>query len=292
VKGAAPAVTGRSTTAWSPEASVPWDEALQKRADDAVNRMAGEGQRVMAAASRDLDPATFDADGDLLSYVTGLEMASLVAMVDPPRKASMAAVHDAQAAGIRVRMVTGDDVTTGAAIATQLGIPGEAMLGADFAALSDEERLARIDGIGVVGRVAPEHKVLLVETLRKRGEVVAMAGDGVNDAPALAAAEVGVAMGAGADVAIESAGVTLLHGDLQGIVAARRLSRAVMRNIRQNLVFAFAYNVAGVPIAAGALYPLFGWTLSPAIAAAAMALSSVSVVGNALRLRSVKLDKA
>ena len=162
-------------------------------------------------------------------------------------------------------MMTGDNRTTALAVAARLGI--------------DE----------VEAEVLPEDKASVVQKLRAEGRSVAMAGDGVNDAPALAAAEVGIAMGAGADVAIESAGVTLLQGDLGGIVRARKLSRAVMRNIRQNLVFAFAYNVAGIPIAAGALYPAFGWMLSPAIAAAAMALSSVSVITNALRLRIVKL---
>jgi Cu+-exporting ATPase len=163
-------------------------------------------------------------------------------------------------------MLTGDNRTTAQAVAKRLGIT-------DIAA-----------------EVLPDQKSDVVAKLRREGRVVAMAGDGVNDAPALAAAEVGIAMGTGTDVAIESAGVTLLKGDLTGIVRARRLSQATMRNIRQNLFFAFVYNAAGVPIAAGVLYPVFGLLLSPIIAAAAMALSSVSVVGNALRLRTARLS--
>jgi Cu+-exporting ATPase len=166
---------------------------------------------------------------------------------------------------VRLVMMTGDNRTTALAIARKLGIAE------------------------VEAEVPPERKAEVVQRLRAQGRHVAMAGDGVNDAPALAAAEVGVAMGAGADVAIESAGVTLLRGDLDGLVKARRLSQAVMRNIRQNLAFAFVYNAAGVPIAAGLLYPAFGILLSPVIAAAAMSLSSVSVIGNALRLRGARL---
>ena len=162
-------------------------------------------------------------------------------------------------------MLTGDNRTTAQAVARQLGI--------------DE----------VEAEILPDGKSAVVEKLRREGRVVAMAGDGVNDAPALAAADVGIAMGTGTDVAIESAGITLLNGDLTGIVRARRLSQATMRNIRQNLFFAFVYNAAGVPVAAGVLYPVFGMLLSPIIAAAAMALSSVSVIGNALRLRATKL---
>ena len=182
VKGAAPAVLARTASALSDGGSVPWDADQREKAQAHVERMEGTGQRVMAAATLDLDPATFDPDGDLLGYVTGLQMTSLVGMVDPPRAESAAAVASAQAAHIRVRMVTGDDVITGAAIARQVGIGGEAILGADFAALPESGRLARIDGIGVVGRVAPEHKVLLADTLKKNGEVVAKTGDGVNDA--------------------------------------------------------------------------------------------------------------
>jgi Cu+-exporting ATPase len=163
-------------------------------------------------------------------------------------------------------MLTGDNQTTAEAVARALGI--------------DE----------VKAGVLPANKSEAVEELRKQGHIVAMAGDGVNDAPALAAADVGIAMGTGTDVAIESAGVTLLKGDLRGILRARLLSQATMSNIRQNLFFAFIYNAAGVPIAAGVLYPAFGILLSPVIAAAAMALSSVSVISNALRLRNAAIE--
>ncbi|MGV8928394.1 MAG: heavy metal translocating P-type ATPase [Brevundimonas sp.] len=191
--------------------------------------------------------------------------AGVIGIADPIKATTPDAIRALKAAGLRLVMMTGDNRTTAEAVARRLGI--------------DE----------VQAEVLPQDKASVVQQLRSQGRVVAMAGDGVNDAPALAAADVGVAMGAGSDVAIESAGVTLLGGDLQGIVRARHLSRAVMGNIRQNLVFAFGYNALGIPVAAGLLYPVFGWLLSPALAALAMALSSVSVIGNALRLRAVRL---
>ena len=192
----------------------------------------------------------------------------VIAIADPIKASALDAIRALKEAGVRVVMLTGDNRATAEAVGRKLG-------------------LAEIEA-----EVLPQDKGKTVERLRKEGRVVAMAGDGVNDAPALAAADVGIAMGTGTDVAIESAGITLLGGDLSGILAARRLSQATMRNIRQNLIFAFIYNAAGVPIAAGVLYPAFGLTLSPVLAAAAMALSSVSVVGNALRLRSVRLGQS
>jgi Cu+-exporting ATPase len=227
--------------------------------------------RLMAEQEIDISALAADAErlrgeGATAIFVTiDGALAGLIAIADPIKQTTPDALRALKAEGIRVVMMTGDNRTTALAVARRIGI--------------DE----------VEAEVLPEDKAAVVNRLRGEGRSVAMAGDGVNDAPALAAAEVGIAMGAGADVAIESAGVTLLKGDLTGLVRARRLSRAVMRNIRQNLLFAFAYNVAGIPIAAGMLYPITGTLLSPAIAAAAMALSSVSVIGNALRLRRVHL---
>jgi Cu+-exporting ATPase len=225
--------------------------------------LGGEG---VATSALDADAEALRADGAtaIFAAIDG-RLAGVLAIADPIKPTTLDAVLALQAQGVHLVMMTGDNRTTALAVAGKLGI-------AD-----------------VEADVLPQQKAAVVEKLRREGRRVAMAGDGVNDAPALAAAEVGIAMGAGSDVAIESAGVTLLGGDLQGLVRARRLSRAVMGNIRQNLFFAFVYNAAGVPLAAGVLYPAFGLTLSPQIAALAMALSSVSVIGNALRLRAVRL---
>ncbi|EFC81921.1 HAD-IC family P-type ATPase [Frankia sp. EUN1f] len=237
VKGAAPAVLARVTTARSGDGTVPWDARLREWAEAHVERMGGEGKRVMAAATLDLDPADFRADGDLLAYVTGLHMTSLVGMVDPPRPESAEAIAGARDAHIRVRMVTGDDVVTGAAIAAQVGIDGAAILGADFAALPESERLAVIDDIGVIGRVAPEHKVLLADTLKRRGDVVAMTGDGVNDAPAIKAADIGIAMGTGTDVAKNASRMILSDDNFATIVFAVERGRKIYDNLAKYIRF-------------------------------------------------------
>ncbi|HJS11517.1 heavy metal translocating P-type ATPase [Sphingopyxis sp.] len=206
------------------------------------------------------------ADGATAIYIAvNGKAAGVIAIADPVKETTGEALAALRGAGIKVIMLTGDNRVTAEAIARRLGIDD------------------------VEADVLPDQKSAVVQRLREQGRIVAMAGDGVNDAPALAAADVGIAMGSGTDVAIESAGVTLLRGDLLGIVRARQLSHATMANIRQNLFFAFAYNVAGIPVAAGVLYPVFGLLLSPIIAAAAMALSSVSVIANSLRLRFVRI---
>jgi len=189
----------------------------------------------------------------------------LLAVSDPIKPATPEAVRALYSLGLRVVMITGDNHQTARAVAEQLGI---------------DRFEADVD---------PRRKSEIVKGLRSQGRVVAMAGDGINDAPALAQAHVGIAMGTGTDVAIQSAGITLVRGDLRGVVRARRLSRGTMRNIRQNLFFAFVYNILGVPVAAGALYPVFGLLLNPMIASAAMTFSSVSVITNALRLRRLEL---
>ncbi|EYC51348.1 ATPase P [Hylemonella gracilis str. Niagara R] len=238
-----------------------------------------EGERVVSGSARFLAEQGLDVAGLAALAQTQREqaatviyvgvagrLAGFVAVADPIKATTPQALQALQAAGLRVVMLTGDNRTTAEAVGRQLGIAE------------------------VIADVFPEDKAAVVRDLKSQGRVVAMAGDGVNDAPALAAADIGLAMATGSDVAMESAGVTLLHGDLMGIVRARALSRATMRNIRQNLVLSFAYNVAGIPLAAGVLYPAFGLLLSPVVAAAAMALSSVSVIANALRLRATRIE--
>jgi P-type Ca2+ transporter type 2C len=246
VKGAAPAMMSHAATTRSAGRSIPWDEDVRRRAEDHVRRMGESGLRVMAAGVRDIAPGSFDPDGDLLAHVAGLELTSLVGMVDPPRAESRQAVADAQRAHIRVRMVTGDDVVTGAAIAAQLGIEGEAILGADFAALDEEERLTRIDRIGVVGRVAPEHKVLLADTLKRTGEVVAMTGDGVNDAPSIKAAHIGIAMGSGTEVAKNASRMILTDDNFSTIVHAVAQGRKLYDNLTKYVRFVLISLVAFV----------------------------------------------
>ena len=236
------------------------------------------GQRVVSGSARfmaengiDTGPLNKAAERQRSNAATVVfvavegNLAGFVAIADPIKSTTKQAIEALRSAGIRIVMLTGDGKTTAEAVGRQLGI--------------DE----------IVADVLPQDKVAVVQRLMSQGRCVAMSGDGVNDSPALAAATVGIAMGTGTDVAMESAGITLLEGDLMGIVRARTLSRATMRNIRQNLALSFVYNLAGVPLAAGVLYPFFGLLLSPVVAAAAMALSSVSVIGNALRLTKVQL---
>jgi Cu+-exporting ATPase len=236
-----------------------------------ARRVAIGNVKMMESLSVSMDSLKEKADelrrtGQTVMFVAiDARAAGIVGVADPVKETAKEAIGALHADGIQVVMLTGDNRTTADAVA----------------------RVLRIDR--VEADVLPDQKASVVKDLQNSGQRVAMAGDGINDAPALAQADVGIAMGTGTDVAMESAGVTLVRGDLRGIVRARRLSRHTMRNIRQNLFFAFIYNVVGVPIAAGVLYPWFGVLLSPMIASAAMTFSSVSVIGNALRLRRTEL---
>ena len=226
---------------------------------------------MMAEAGVDVSPleeasARRRAEGETVVFAArGGRLAGLIAVADPVKADAREAIEALHAEGLAIVMLTGDEERTARAVAARLGIDT------------------------VIAGVLPAEKQAHVKRLQSEGRIVAMAGDGVNDAPALAQADVGIAMGTGADVAVESAGVTLVRGDLSGLVKARRLSRATLANIRQNLFFAFIYNGVGVPVAAGVLYPVTGLLLSPMIAALAMSLSSVSVIANALRLRATRL---
>jgi Cu+-exporting ATPase len=237
-----------------------------------------EGKRIVLGnaaflKSEGIDASSLVSDAEALRQdgatviFAGIDrkVSGIIAIADPIKATTAEALKVLRAAGLRIVMLTGDNRTTAEAVAKKLGISE------------------------IEADILPDQKAKVVKRLQSEGRIVAMAGDGVNDAPALAAADIGIAMGKGTDVAIESAGITLLKGDLMDIAQARRLSQATMRNIRQNLLFAFIYNAAGVPVAAGLLYPTFGLLLSPVIAAAAMALSSVSVIANALRLRMLRL---
>jgi len=237
----------------------------------AGRRVALGNQRWMSRATVDTAPLADRAetlrregDGVMWLAVDG-RLAGLLAVADPIKATAKAALDELRADGLEIVMLTGDHRTSAESVARRLGI-------------------TRVEA-----ELLPHDKLRVIEALQREGRVVAMAGDGVNDGPALARADVGVAMGTGTDVAIESAGITLVKGDLRALLRARRLSRATMRNIRQNLAFAFGYNALGVPVAAGLLFPVFGWLLSPMLASAAMSLSSVSVIGNALRLRRARL---
>jgi P-type Ca2+ transporter type 2C len=238
VKGAPDQLLARATTVLDPDLGpAPADGEFRHRYLAENQRLGEQGLRVMATARRNFDPASFDPGADLLGLVTGLELLALVGIVDPPRPAAKASIATAKKAGIRVRMITGDHAVTAAAVAGQLGIDGTVLTGADFGAMSDEEALAKVDGIGVIARVSPEHKVRLVDILRKKDQIVAMTGDGVNDAPAVKKADIGIAMGTGTEVTQEAAVMILTDDNFSTIVKAVELGRGLYDNLARYIRF-------------------------------------------------------
>jgi Ca2+-transporting ATPase len=230
VKGAPDQLLARGTMTLAPDDLSPLavDDELRKRYEDENARLGEQGLRVLATGRKDFDPATFDPNADLLPLLDGLTLLALVGIVDPPRPTAKDAIATAHAAGIQVRMITGDHAVTAAAIAKQLGITGKAITGAEFGAMSDDELLAQIDDIGVIARVTPEHKVRLIDTLKSKGMIVAMTGDGVNDAPALKRADIGIAMGiTGTEVSKEAAAMILTDDNFATIVRAVELGRGL-----------------------------------------------------------------
>jgi len=239
VKGAPDQLLARAATVFDADVgSVPADSELRQRYLGENQRLGEQGLRVMATARRDLDPATFNPDADLLPLVCDLELLALVGIVDPPRPAAKAAIATARAAGIKVRMITGDHAVTASSIADQLGIDGRVLTGAEFGAMSDDEALDAIDEVGVIARVTPEHKVRLVDILKRRGDIVAMTGDGVNDAPALKKADIGIAMGiTGTEVTKEAAVMVLTDDNFSTIVKAVELGRGLYDNLTKYIRF-------------------------------------------------------
>ncbi|MCU0504863.1 MAG: cation-transporting P-type ATPase [Chloroflexi bacterium] len=257
VKGAPDQLLARAGSVLAPDLAgvQPVDDAVRKQYEDENQRLGEKGLRVMATARKDFDPATFDAGADLLPLVDGMTLLALVGIVDPPRPAAKASIATAKSAGIQVRMITGDHAVTAQAIATDLGIEGRAITGAEFGAMSDEEAVREIDGIGVIARVTPEHKVRLVDVLKKKGHIVAMTGDGVNDAPALKKADIGIAMGiTGTEVSKEAAVMILTDDDFATIVKAVELGRGLYDNLKKYIraqmgwLFGFIFTFLGASI--------------------------------------------
>src|SRR5262245_59991875 len=255
IKGAPDQLLARATTTLDADSlqPLPIDDEMRERYEAENKRLGEQGLRVLATGRKDFDPASFDPNADLLPLIEGMTLLALVGIVDPPRPQAKAAIAEAKSAGIEVRMITGDHAVTAEAIATQLGIEGRAITGADWAAMSDDEALREIDGIGGIARVTPGGKVRLVETLKRRGHVVAMTGDGVNDAPALKRADIGIAMGiTGTEVSKEAAAMILTDDDFSTIVKAVRIGRGLYDNLKKYIQFQMAALIGFIVMFLGA----------------------------------------